>query len=566
MFKKSISPVVASALLLVVAVVAVVGFQNWYGIFSSKLLSDTEQKNNLLNNVDILLVEDNTLYLKSNSNSNISISAIKIGNNTCILGAINLTYGVNQIDLGFCPIGLEDQYEDIVIITQNGVFTEKQTLKNTDLDLYLGLTYISPSLNQIVTNGSNLTINVSSYYNLSSCRLHWNNGTEINYTMTTLNNYCYYTIITPQIGNYNFYVDSNINSSQLNFSESTILRAISVAPILIYTKTYDSGGFDEINSLFIDSSNNLFVGGYSWISNYDFTVIKYNSSGGQVFVNYYNYGSSSDSIFKLKLDGLGNIIAVGQVHNGTYQGGIYKLNSTGGVLWKNETGAGGVDAFTSFDIDNSNNIYLIFEDGNQVYDTLYKYNSSGAALFNITLVSNFYSDEVRFSPSGELYIAGTLNNNYSLYKYNPINGSLIWSNNYTVVRSFTLTDFEFDSIGNIYLTGQNGSLVSVIKLNSTGSMLWNTTYDYTGPEYESNLALSLDENSIYISNYIGSGINSFNILKLSSSNGSVSWARNVYSSSGRIKDIKIDSSGNIYLAGTDNGNDILLKYNSTVLG
>ncbi len=40
--KKCISPVVATALLIVVAVLAVVGFQGWFGTFSSKLFTDTE--------------------------------------------------------------------------------------------------------------------------------------------------------------------------------------------------------------------------------------------------------------------------------------------------------------------------------------------------------------------------------------------------------------------------------------------------------------------------------------------------------------------------------------------
>ena len=71
---------------------------------------------------------------------------------------------------------------------------------------------------------------------------------------------------------------------------------------------------------------------------------------------------------------------------------------------------------------------------------------------------------------------------------------------------------------------------------------------------------------MYISNSVGGGVNTFNILKMSTSDGSVFWARSVYSSSGRVKDIKIDSIGDIYLAGTHNSNTILLKYNSTVLG
>jgi len=42
--KKAISPVVAVALLLVVAVVAVVGFQTWFNTYSSGIFTNTEQK------------------------------------------------------------------------------------------------------------------------------------------------------------------------------------------------------------------------------------------------------------------------------------------------------------------------------------------------------------------------------------------------------------------------------------------------------------------------------------------------------------------------------------------
>ena len=46
LFKKAIGPVVASALLLVVAVVAVVGFQGWFNNYSSGMFSNTETQSN----------------------------------------------------------------------------------------------------------------------------------------------------------------------------------------------------------------------------------------------------------------------------------------------------------------------------------------------------------------------------------------------------------------------------------------------------------------------------------------------------------------------------------------
>jgi len=44
--KRAISPVVATALLLVVAVVAVVSFQTWFGSFSSSTFSKVEIESN----------------------------------------------------------------------------------------------------------------------------------------------------------------------------------------------------------------------------------------------------------------------------------------------------------------------------------------------------------------------------------------------------------------------------------------------------------------------------------------------------------------------------------------
>ena len=40
--KKGISSVIATSLLLVVAVFSIISFQNWFGIYSSQIFSETE--------------------------------------------------------------------------------------------------------------------------------------------------------------------------------------------------------------------------------------------------------------------------------------------------------------------------------------------------------------------------------------------------------------------------------------------------------------------------------------------------------------------------------------------
>ncbi|MCA9486383.1 hypothetical protein H6501_00135 [Candidatus Woesearchaeota archaeon] len=72
--KKAISPVVATALLLVVAVVAVVGFQAWYNSFQSSKLADAEQQSNSGVELEILRLDtDGTVWVKNSGGSNVSI-------------------------------------------------------------------------------------------------------------------------------------------------------------------------------------------------------------------------------------------------------------------------------------------------------------------------------------------------------------------------------------------------------------------------------------------------------------------------------------------------------------
>lgn len=83
--KKGIGPVVGSALLLVVAVVAVVGFQNWYTTFQSTTLVDIEEESSSSNSLQIQGLSYGNLYFKS-SESNISslrIISEKTGSEMC---------------------------------------------------------------------------------------------------------------------------------------------------------------------------------------------------------------------------------------------------------------------------------------------------------------------------------------------------------------------------------------------------------------------------------------------------------------------------------------------------
>lgn len=136
--KKAISPVVATALLLVVAVVAVVGFQTWFATFQSEKQADIEQKadSGVSITVELLQVANNgTVTLKNTANTNVTITSWKVidsdGTEMCTVttglgdaGASTVTSFDNSAgtDCGLTS----GQYYDVVVMADSGVITETE--------------------------------------------------------------------------------------------------------------------------------------------------------------------------------------------------------------------------------------------------------------------------------------------------------------------------------------------------------------------------------------------------------------------------------------------------------
>jgi formylglycine-generating enzyme required for sulfatase activity len=133
---KAISPVVATALLLVVAVVAVVGFQGWFDTFQSSLFGDVELDSNSAadSTLSIEGVIGNTLYVKNNIADNLSIVSLKIDDDLCNLsGQDNLSLNVDELDISSCLDNLSSSSVDVVLITSNQVVEKKVFLKNVNI-------------------------------------------------------------------------------------------------------------------------------------------------------------------------------------------------------------------------------------------------------------------------------------------------------------------------------------------------------------------------------------------------------------------------------------------------
>jgi len=188
--KKTISPVVATALLLVVAVVAVVSFQTWFGSYSSGIFSEVEIKSNSASQDGMLAIETligNTLYVKNGVVDNLTIQNLKIGSIECNLtNQENLSLGMNEIDVEECLANITTSTPNVVLITKNKIldkqfFVKKITpLQSCSLDsitiksgqsaVFYNISGGSVCYSQIRTCSDGV-LNGSISYNHSSCQV-----------------------------------------------------------------------------------------------------------------------------------------------------------------------------------------------------------------------------------------------------------------------------------------------------------------------------------------------------------------------------------------------------------
>lgn len=127
--KKAISPVVATALLLVVAVVALVSFQAWYGEYSSGLLVDVENSDDEVGDTRIEVMEGDVLYFKADGA--INITGVRIEGTDCGTASNGVyTDEVAQLNVTNCTSSLVRGSFEAVVITQSGVFSKELFFNN----------------------------------------------------------------------------------------------------------------------------------------------------------------------------------------------------------------------------------------------------------------------------------------------------------------------------------------------------------------------------------------------------------------------------------------------------
>lgn len=204
---------------------------------------------------------------------------------------------------------------------------------------------------------------------------------------------------------------------------------------LLWLILYDGGQDETAQRLILDLQDNIYVGGIGTVGGgyWDYLTLKYDSSGILQWDKRYN-GSADymDQLNDMVVDRKGNVIVTG---NGTQIGSGYdyttiKYNTLGEEVWIAKYNSGLNDIATALAFDNSDNIYVTGRsDGagsNFDYATI-KYDSSGNQKWLIRYnYSPVHNDEARtiitdnennVYISGTFYIYGITSRNIATIKY-----------------------------------------------------------------------------------------------------------------------------------------------------
>ncbi|MFQ6103265.1 MAG: SBBP repeat-containing protein [Candidatus Glassbacteria bacterium] len=334
---------------------------------------------------------------------------------------------------------------------------------------------------------------------------------------------------------------------------------------------------DKAYSIAVDGYGNAYITGESWGSetDQDYATVKYDENGEEVWVARYNGpGNGRDVANALVVDELGNVYVTGFSY-GTGTLGDYttiKYDTDGNELWvsRYDGPSSGLDVPKAIAIDGVGNVYVTGEsvDYNDSYTTI-KYDSEGnelwVARYSATTYFNDVARAITVDGEGNAYVTGFsydtgTEHDYATIKYDG-DGNELWVERYNGTGNSwdSAHSIAVDGAGNVYVTGQSSGIdtgydYATVKYDADGNELWTARYD--GPAGDDDMAKSITldgEGNVYVtgkSHGIGTDWDFATIKYDSDGNEEWIWRFNYLGDSDdRAKAIAIDHDGNICVTG-----------------
>jgi len=275
---------------------------------------------------------------------------------------------------------------------------------------------------------------------------------------------------------------------------------------------------------------------------YDFGIYKLNSSGNKVWFKHYG-GANQDLARSIQQTSDGGYIVAGETasfSHGSYDLGIYKLNSSGNNVWFKHYGGTGAESAYSIQ-QTSDGGYIVagytysYSYGNADL-AIYRLNSSGNKVWfkHYGGVDYDYAYSIQQASDGGYIVAGDTKSythggfDFAIYKLNS-GGNKVWFKHYGGTSSDMAYSVQQTSDGGYIVAGETSSYsygskdFAIYKLNSSGNKVWFKHYGGTNID----MAYSIQQTSsgdYIVAGYTYSfthGNDDFAIYKLNSSGNKV---------------------------------------------
>ncbi len=349
---------------------------------------------------------------------------------------------------------------------------------------------------------------------------------------------------------------------------------------VIWSTTYNGplNGGDWARDLTLDQDGNVYVIGLSYGPNYtyDFTTVKYDSNGSEVWaVQYDGPGNDDDRIRAVAVDPSGSILISGTSwagENGTHYSTV-KYTPDGNETWITHFGnSENNDQAVAMAVDENMNLYLTGSSGCNTSDrqfTTVKYNTDGSEAWATRYQGVGDGADgaaaLAVDASGNVYVSGSAytsggNTDYTTIKLDP-DGNEIWVAAYNGLGNDDdhPVDLLVDPDGSIFVTGSSwawGFDYVTIKYDPNGNEEWVARFNRPSSVYDDTVAdMVMDPaGNIYVTGS-SQGLETeadFATVKYWP-DGSMDWVA-YYNGETNLDDnaraIAVDESGNIYVTGT----------------
>ena len=306
------------------------------------------------------------------------------------------------------------------------------------------------------------------------------------------------------------------------------MQPASAQPGIVFQKTWGGLRTEHGNSIALDVSGNIYMTGSSnsfgpaTYPNSSLTLLKYSPTGNLLWAKMWSgIGNGTEAGGGVVVDQSGNIYVGGSTSSfgaGRSNVLLLKFDPSGNLLWQRIWGAGVADGASSLALDGSGNIYL-------------------AGSTDTTFRSRYVDVLVMKVDSA---------------------GNLLWQKNWGGPNNEYAYSIAVDSSSNIYVTGYTtsfgpgGSNVFLLKLDSSGNLLWQRVWG-GGSGSQSGQGVAVDASgNIYVTGYTSSfGAGNIDVLLMRfDMSGNLLWQKTW---GGWAVDegsaVTVDASGNAYVTG-----------------